>query len=202
MTGELPIASIVEILATAANLAYIVLLIREKVACWLFGIVGSLLSIYLFIDVRLYSEAFLYLFYAVMGVWGWWRWHRRVLSDSNPVIRWRVETHLRAIVIASLVALGLGYAMQFYSDAERPVFDAFTTIFSFLGTYLEITKVLEAWIYWLLINLASVWLYHDRSLDIYAALIALYSVLSIWGFIRWRASYQSQLEEEAHASVV
>jgi nicotinamide mononucleotide transporter len=118
------------------------------------------------------------------------------------VIRWHVENHLLAIVIASMVALGLGYAMQFYTDAERPVFDAFTTIFSFLGTYLEITKVMEAWIYWLLINLASVWLYHDRSLDIYAALIALYSVLSIWGFFRWRASYQSQLEEGAHASRV
>lgn len=202
MGGELPTATVVEILATSASLAYIVLLIREKVACWPFGIVGSLLSIYLFFDARLYSEAFLYLFYAVMGVWGWMRWHSRVQSDSNPVIRWRVESHLRAIVIASMVALGLGYAMQFYTDAERPVFDAFTTIFSFLGTYLEVTKVMEAWIYWLLINLASVWLYHDRSLDIYAALIALYSVLSIWGFFRWRASYQSQLEEGAHVSGV
>jgi nicotinamide mononucleotide transporter len=202
MYGELPAATVVEILATVASVLYIVLLIREKEACWPFGIVGSLLSIYLFIDVRLYSEAFLYLFYAVMGVWGWLRWHSRLQSDSNPVIRWRLENHLRAIVIASLVALGLGYSMQFYSDAQRPVFDAFTTIFSFLGTYLEITKVMEAWIYWLFINLASVWLYHDRSLDIYAALIALYSVLSIWGFFRWRASYHSQLEEGAHASVV
>ncbi|MBK6510814.1 MAG: nicotinamide mononucleotide transporter [Haliea sp.] len=133
MYGELPTATVVEILATLASLLYIVLLIREKVACWPFGIVGSLLSIYLFIDVRLYSEAFLYLFYAVMGVWGWMRWHSRVQSDSNPVIRWRCENHLRAIAIASMLALGLGYSMQIYSDAERPVFDAFTTIFSFLG---------------------------------------------------------------------
>jgi nicotinamide mononucleotide transporter len=202
MHGELPTATVIEVLATIASLLYLVLLIREKVACWPFAIVGSLLSIYLFIDARLYSEAFLYLFYAVMGAWGWLRWHSRLQSDSNPVTRWRIEYHLRAIIIASLVALGLGYSMQFYSDAERPVFDAFTTIFSFLGTYLEITKVLEAWIYWLIINLASVWLYHDRSLDIYAALIALYSVLSIWGFLSWRTSYKAQLEEGVHASGV
>lgn len=202
MIGELPLASIVEILATAANLLFIVLLIREKVACWPFGIIGSLLSIYLFIDIRLYSEAFLYLFYVVMGVWGWLRWHGRLQSDNNPVTRWRVEYHLRAIVIASMIALGVGYSMQFYSDAERPIFDAFTTVFSFLGTYLEITKVMEAWIYWLIINLASIWLYHDRSLDIYAALMALYSALSIWGFLRWRASYNSQLGEESHVSTV
>lgn len=192
MSSGLSPALIVEILATSANLAYIVLLIREKIACWAFGIVGCLLSVYLFIDARLYSEAFLYLFYALMGVWGWIYWHRRSAQDNNPVIRWAIEAHMRAVMIACVLALGLGYTMQFYSDAERPLFDAFTTTFSFLGTYLEITKVLEAWLYWLVINLASVWLYHDRSLDIYAILIGFYSILSIWGFIRWRGTYQSQ----------
>ncbi len=196
MNDELSPALIVEILATGANLIYIIFLIREKIACWAFGIAGSLLSIYLFIDVRLYSEAFLYFFYAVMGAWGWLRWHRRIEQDRNPVIRWRLDYHLRAIIIACAIAVGLGYTMHFYSDAERPVFDAFTTIFSFLGTYMEVTKVLEAWIYWLLINLASVWLYHDRSLDIYAVLIGFYSVLSVWGFMRWRRTLQAQLALE------
>jgi len=192
MPAELSPTLIVEILATAASLLYIVLLIREKIACWPFGIAGSLLSIYLFIDVRLYSEAFLYFFYAVMGVWGWLHWHRRNAMHQNPVIRWRPESHLRSIVIACALATGLGYTMHFYSDAERPVFDAFITVFSFLGTYLEINKVLEAWIYWLLINLASMWLYHDRSLDIYAVLIGIYSVLSVWGYLDWRKSYYAQ----------
>ena len=87
MDYQLSLALIVEILATGANLIYIIFLIREKIACWAFGIVGSLLSIYLFIDARLYSEAFLYFFYAVMGVWGWLHWHKRIELDSNPVIR-------------------------------------------------------------------------------------------------------------------
>jgi nicotinamide mononucleotide transporter len=193
MAEQLSPALIVEILATVANLVYIILLIREKIACWAFGIVGSLLSIYLFIDTRLYSEAFLYFFYAVMGIWGWFHWHRRIEQDSNPVIRWRFSYHLRAIVMACLIAVGLGYTVQFYSDAERPVVNAFTTIFSFLGTYLEVIKVLEAWLYWLLINLVSVWLYHDRGLDIYSILIGVYSVLSVWGFLNWRRTFRAQL---------
>ena len=193
MVDNLSPALLLEILATGANLVYVVLLIKEKIACWAFGIVGSLLSIYLFIDARLYSEAFLYLFYALLGVWGWIRWYRQNEQNSNPVTRWRIEAHLRAIAIACVIAIGLGYTVQFYTNAERPLFDAFTTVFSFLGTYLEITKVLEAWLYWLLINLASVWLYHDRSLDIYAVLIGFYSILSVWGFLRWRKSYREQL---------
>ena len=59
MTGEFSTALVVEVLATAANLVFIILLIREKILCWPFGIAGSLLSIYLFVDARLYSEAFL-----------------------------------------------------------------------------------------------------------------------------------------------
>ena len=181
-----------EILATTANLIYIIFLIKEKIICWSFGIAGSLLSIVLFIDARLYSEAFLYFFYAVMGIWGWVRWHNREEIHDNPVIRWRMSSHLLAMFLTCAAAMMLGYTMLYFSNAERPLFDALTTLFSFLATYMEITKVLEAWVYWLIINLASVWLYHDRELDIYAWLIGCYSILSVVGFIKWRHSYRLQ----------
>ena len=192
MTGELSTALIVEILATSANLIYIVFLIKEKIICWSFGIAGSALSVYLFIDAKLYSEAFLYLFYAAMGCWGWLRWHRRMEENNNPVIKWNLNLHGRTILIACTVALGLGYSAQFFSDAERPFFDAFTTAFSLAATYMEITKVLETWIYWIVINLASIWLYQDRNLDVYAVLIGFYSILSVWGFISWQKTYRAQ----------
>ena len=72
------------------------------------------------------------------------------------------------------------------------MFDAFTTTFSFIATYMEITKVLEAWGYWLILNLASIWLYQDRNLDIYALLIGIYSIMSVWGFITWQKAYRQQ----------
>ena len=192
MNGDLPTALVVEILATSANLAFVVLLIREKILCWPFGIAGSLLSIYLFIDARLYFEAFLYLFYVLFGIWGWLRWHRREEHHDNPVSRWRFAMHLAAITVCSALALLLGYGALSFTDAERPFFDAFTTIFSFFATYLEVAKVLEAWVYWIVINVASIWLYHDRSLDIYAGLIGVYAVLSVWGLLSWRRTWLAQ----------
>ncbi len=192
MTDQLSTALIVEILATGANLIYIVFLIREKIICWSFGIAGSLLSIYLFIDARLYSEAFLYGFYVVMGCWGWLRWHRRIEADNNPVIKWPRRLHWWALLLGSIAALALGYTVHNFTDAERPLFDAFTTVFSLVATYMEVTKVLEAWVYWLILNLASVWLYHDRALDIYAVLIGCYSIMSVWGFISWQRAFRQQ----------
>lgn len=189
---DAPSLTLIEILGASASLIYLVLLVKEKVLCWPFGILGSLLSVYLFFHSRLYSEAVLYFFYAVMGVWGWVRWQQRSAAGANPVIMHTLAFHLRAIAMTSLAALGLGTLMITTTDAQRPMFDAFTTAFSFFATYLEIAKVLEAWGYWVLLNLASVWLYHDRALDIYAAQIAVYSVLSVWGFISWRRTYIAQ----------
>ncbi|MFK7974825.1 MAG: nicotinamide riboside transporter PnuC [Halioglobus sp.] len=189
---EIPSLTLIEILGASASLVYLVLLVKEKVLCWPFGILGSLLSIYLFYVSKLYSEAVLYFFYAVLGVWGWLRWHQRESRGSNPVIRHTLMYHLRACLLTALAALGLGYFMLSATDAQRPMFDAFTTTFSFFATYLEIAKVLEAWGYWVILNLASVWLYHDRALDIYAAQIAIYSVLSVWGFVSWRKTYLAQ----------
>lgn len=196
MPESLTPALVIEIVATSANLLFIVLLIREKILCWSFGIIGSALSVYLFLDAKLYSEALLYAFYALMGLWGWLRWHRREAQSDNPVIRWASALHLRAIALCVLAALGVGYFVSNFSDAQRPWIDAFTTVFSFLATYLEINKVLEAWVYWIALNLASIWLYHDRQLDIYAALIAIYALMSVWGLRSWWLSFQRQVADQ------
>lgn len=182
----------IEIFATLAGLIYIVFLIREKVICWPFGIAGSLLSIYLFIDGKLYSEAFLYFYYVLMGVWGWVRWSKREAAHENPVVRYGLPAHGIIVLVSTLGAVALGTFFSTYTDAQRPYIDAFTTMFSFAATYMEVKKVLETWIYWIVLNIASIWLYMDRSLDIYAALICVYAVLSVWGLIQWRRAYQAQ----------
>ncbi|MEH6585929.1 MAG: nicotinamide riboside transporter PnuC [Halioglobus sp.] len=182
----------IEIFATLSGLIYIIFLIRENIICWPFGIAGSLLSIYLFIDGKLYSEAFLYFYYVVMGGWGWIRWSQRDAINDNPVVRYALPTHGGIIVLSSLGAVALGTFFSTYTDAQRPYIDAFTTMFSFAATYMEVKKVLETWFYWIVLNLASIWLYMDRSLDIYAALICVYAVMSVWGLIQWTRVYRQQ----------
>ena len=193
----MPANTIMEIAATGAGLLYIVLLIRERVSCWPFGIAGSLLSIYLFIDTRLYSEAILYAWYVGMGVWGWLRWSARANAGSHPVTR--LSAAGNAALIAASLAFGaiLGHLLNTFTDAERPLIDAMTTSFSFAATFLEVRKVLDAWLYWILINCVTIWLYQDRALDIYAALMGVYAVLSVLGLVRWLRTYRNQRSASA-----
>lgn len=187
----MPDTNIIEIVAVAASLLYIVLLILERVSCWPFGIAGSLLSIYLFIDTRLYSEAILYAFYVGMGVWGWARWTARAKVGSHPVTRLSIRGNAALIAVSLTFGLTLGHLLATFTDAERPLIDAMTTSFSFAATFLEVRKTLDAWVYWMIINFVTIWLYQDRALDIYAALMALYAVLSVVGFVRWRKAYRN-----------
>lgn len=184
--------TLIEIVATLSGLVYVICMIREQIICWPFGIAGSLLSIYLFIETRLYSEAILYSYYVLAGFWGWMRWARRESVHDNPVVRYELPRHLLIVLVSAAATLALGSYFSTHTDAARPYIDATTTIFSFAATYLEVKKVLETWLYWIVLNLASIWLYADRSLDIYAALIWVYAMLSVWGLVQWLQVYRAQ----------
>jgi len=47
-------------------------------------------------------------------------------------------------------------------------------------------KILENWLYWIVINAVSVWLFMDRGLSLTSGLFALYIVLSVIGYLSWR----------------
>lgn len=177
----------IEIIAVVLSLVFLVLLIKEVVWCWPFGIVSSMLSIYLFIEARLYSEAILYGFYVVIGIYGWWVW-TTPKSNSKPLAvaiqTWKGR--LGVFLLGLVGAIALGQFFSRFTDAANPHIDATTTSFSFVASFLEAHKLLSAWIYWILINAASVWLYQERGLPIYSLLMVIYTGVSIFGWFDWR----------------
>ena len=182
--------SIIEWTAVFSNLLFIILIIKEFRIGWIFGILGSALSVALFISAKLYSESILYLFYVGMGVYGWLSW-KGGNGKNLPISEWKLTRHIKLFGAFILISFGLGYAFKYQTDAELPFADAFSTAFSFLATYLEAKKVLSAWIYWFFLNAFSVWLYQTRGLEVYALLMVLYALLSVIGYRQWRKSYQA-----------
>lgn len=183
---------VIEIISVVFSLIFLVLLMRENIWCWIFGILSSLLSIYLFIEAKLYSESILYLFYAAIGVYGWWVWSAKK-DGILPVVKWHWRKSLIAFGGSALLAAVLGIYFKTYTDAESPYVDASTTAFSFLASYLEAHKVLSAWVYWIVINATSVWLYHSRGLQIYSILMVVYAALSVLGLYRWNKQFKAQV---------
>ena len=62
------LALVLEVVAVILGIIYVLLAARNRIECWIFGIIGSAISVYLFYEyAQLYAEAVLYSFYEGMA---------------------------------------------------------------------------------------------------------------------------------------
>lgn len=182
---------IMELLVTAMNVLFLILLMKENRKAWIWGGLASLLSIVLFIEGKLYSEAILYLYYVGIAVYSFVRWGKGG-EQTLKIHEWGLYSTSIAILYGTSVALALGWVFHRYTDAVMPYFDAFTTVFSFIATYMESRKVRSAWIWWFVINLASARLYYLRDFNLLAAQMVFFALLCVRGFIQWNRRMKSE----------
>jgi len=171
--------------ATLLSLAFLVGLIQRKVWAWPAGIVGSALSVALFLRIGLYAEMVLYVVYVIMGFYGWTQWSAHASSDQVDLVNLHPKTQLLAL-IGIPITLIMGYFLSGIPNVSYPYFDALTTVFGLWATWQETRRIRTAFHYWIPLNIASVVLYSMKGLWVYAALMVIYSIMSVIGFIRWR----------------
>ena len=177
------------------SVLYLVLAIRESLWCWPAAFLSSVLTIVVMFGAKLYSEAALNVFYAAMAVYGWYQWRyggRSTGAPQLPIAVWPLRTHMLAIGGSVALAAVLGWLMSRHTAAAFPYADAFVTVSSVVTTYMVARKILENWIYWLVIDSLSMYLYSQRELYLYVGLFALYLVLVVVGLVRWHRDWREQ----------
>ena len=123
----------------------------------------------------------------------WWQWRLRS-SDKNEVSIqvWSLSRHgVVAISVCMLVSIS-GYLLEENTSAALPYLDSLTTWGAVITTYMVAHKVLENWLYWLLIDGVSIYLYIDRGLYFTALLFVVYIVIAVFGYFHWRALYREK----------
>ena len=147
---------------------------------------------YLFIEYsKLYSEAILYFYYVITGIICWINWKNA--ENDLKIVRKSITTHLVFIAIGIFLST-LFYLLvsNIFTDAARPLVDAFTTVFSFMATWITIKRWLSNWIYWVVIDAVTTFLYIDRGLDLYAGLMLLNTGLAAYAYWEWIKMEQNQ----------
>jgi nicotinamide mononucleotide transporter len=172
-------------------IGYLLLAIRENIWCWFCAGVSTAIYVWIFIGASLYMESALNVFYFVMAIYGWYVWYSgRADGHERPVVKWPLATHgiaIAAIVIFSLVS---GYLLSTRTAAAFPYIDSLTTWSAIWATFLVARKVLENWWYWLVIDMASVFIYWSRDLELTAGLFVLYVVMIPFGIVSWTRSWR------------
>ena len=178
--------------AFALNLGYVVLAARNNIWCWPVGLVGVILLFFIYVDARLFSDATLQVFYMIMSVYGWLQWRKQSEGKGEKGIEtWTLRRHLPLLSIGLICAVLLGYFWQIYGGA-LPFVDALTTTFSIIATFLVAHKVLENWIYWILIDAICIYVYWVRDIHLISILFILYTLMAIYGLLSWYRMYKIQ----------
>ena len=178
------------------SVLYLVLAIRESLWCWPAAFISSVLTLAVVLDVRLYSEVVLNVYYAAMAVYGWYQWHyggRTRGAAQLPISIWPLKLHALAIGGSLALSAAVGWLMSRYTQAAFPYLDAFVTVSSVVTTYLVARKILENWLYWLVVDSLAIYVYWQRELYFFVALFALYLVLVVIGLVRWHRDWRAQI---------
>ena len=138
-------------------------------------------------------ETGLQVFYFFMSIYGFWNWSANK-NRQNPnmslkkgisISEWSIHKHLITIMAGTVAAFFLGFIFSTYTDAEMPIVDSFTTVFSIFATFMVAKKILGNWLYWIVIDIASVYLYDSRDLKQTAFLFIVYTAFAIYGYFSW-----------------
>jgi nicotinamide mononucleotide transporter len=182
------------------SVLYLVLAIRENLWCWPAAFVSSVLTMILMFERRLYAESVLNVYYIAMAVYGWYQWRyggRNSASEDLPISVWPLKAHALAIGVSVALSAIVGWLLSEYTNAAFPYLDTFVSVGSVVTTFMVARKILENWLYWLVIDSLSMYLYWQRELYLYVALFALYLVLVVIGWVRWHRDWREALPAAA-----
>ena len=200
--GEFHQNSSLELVAVVLAIAYLLLAVRQHIACWYAAFISTAIFLYVFWQVNLYMESGLQVYYLGMAVYGWWAWQggRSKGKPGLTINTWSLRQHLIVIGIV-VVATFVSGTLLSGTEQRLGYLDSFTTWGAVVATFMVTRKVLENWLYWIVIDSASLYLYFDRELYFTMILFLVYLVIIFFGFQSWLREYRLEAQEDANLTI-
>jgi nicotinamide mononucleotide transporter len=181
-----------DIVTTVLGLAYIILEYKASLWMWAAGFLMQALGIVLYYQKGLYADCGMEFYYLSMTIYGYWRWihgrqEKKVLHISHfpkrLVLPWMV-------LIASVWAV-IYWLLVTFTNSNVPLADSFTTALSIVGIWALAHKYLEQWFIWIAVDVVTCVLYFYKDIPFKASLYALYVIIAILGYRKWRSMMAS-----------
>ncbi|AWV91364.1 nicotinamide riboside transporter PnuC [Bradymonas sediminis] len=184
----------IEIAATITGLASVWFSTRQNIWCWPTGLVMVTLYIFIFYDAKLYSDMGLQIVYIFMQIYGWYYWLNggRDKDDGGKAKVTRLSTAQfgAAWAVGAVGVAGLGFAMSTYTDASLPYWDAATTVLSLIAQWFLGKKILESWVFWIVVDVIAIGVYLTKGLYLTSGLYLVFLGLAIAGLLEWMKTHR------------
>ena len=189
---------LLEYFGVLTGLLYLLLEIRQHRAMWVVGFLTSLVYVFVFFFLKIYADMGLNIYYVAISIYGFWQWTRKKAineekinqnAPANEAILYRNMTFPLfagiALAILAIYAL-LYYILHNFTDSPIPAGDAFTTAVGIIATWMLARRIIEHWIFWIIVNCVSVYLYYLRGLYPTMFLYICYAILAAVGLYTWK----------------
>ncbi|MGM0626173.1 MAG: nicotinamide riboside transporter PnuC [Bacteroidota bacterium] len=182
-----------ELAAALLGVVSIFLQIKQNHFYWLVALVMVSMYIYVYYEARFYADMSLQIYYVIVSIYGWLHWvfgnnKRKTKEDEKklPVSKLKRKEWLLSIAASITLFFIIWYILDKFTDSPVPIGDAFTTALSFVATWMLARKLIENWLFWIVVDVVATGLYVYKGLYPTAALFLFLSVMAFIGYFAWR----------------
>ena len=165
-----------------------------KVSVWNFpwGLINALFFFALFIDAKLYADAWLQVGFFVLLLIGWVAWLKG--GPQRTELNVRVASWQHLALVAVFIA---GFTVFFRPileshDDPYPTLDALTTGMSLGAQYLLSLKYIQNWAIWIAADLIYIPLYFAKDLVLTSIIYVVFLCMCIMGVREWLETRRTQ----------
>lgn len=174
------------------GLLYALLMVKRRRIGWIPGVISAAIYVLLAARAHLPMQSVLQAYYVVMGVYGWCTWTGSGEQPDAGIGRWPLRAHAVAwVVIGVLSALSAQWLAR-ETRAAWPYLDSLTTWTSLFATWLVVRMKLENWLYWIVADAITAYLFAAQGLVSSTVLFLGYLVIAVFGFREWLSKYRQQ----------
>jgi nicotinamide mononucleotide transporter len=183
-------ASWAEVIGAVLGIAMVVCNIYQIHWGWPLAFASSALYFLVFWGSKLFGDASLQIFFAVMSLWGWMQWLRGMRSDGQALgIQSLTARHTMYLIAACALLWGAtGLFLLKFTTTDVPWWDAFPTALSIVATVLLGRKYIENWPLWVVVNVVGIALFAYKGLWLTVGLYGVFAVMALLGWQAWRVA--------------
>ncbi len=184
-----------EIVGNGFGLASALFGMRRKVAAWPVGIVGNVLLFTVFVggvfdtpqDKDLWGQAGRQVFFAIISLYGWYRWYQTRHGGAGEAVqpRWATTRERLELLGVAVVLYAISYVVLRELGSWGPQWDAWILTGSILATYGMARGFVEFWLIWIAVDLVGVPLLVQAKFYPSAAMYVVYGLFCVLGFVSW-----------------
>lgn len=185
------------LIATVIGFIYLYLEFSAKKSMWIASIVMAVLYIYIFYSSEFYAMSLIYIYFFLISILGWFRWHEKQLAPTDrdasptriiPILRMPKDKISVVICLFLLSTVIISLMLWQFTATTWLILinDTIATSLNVVAIWMATRRWAEQWLLLIPANLITAIMLGIQSQYPASFMFSVYSFVSILGYFHWR----------------